>query len=58
MPSVTVVAAPLRVSTENSVSAAVVTARLAISSRKAVARRPGVVASRAAWASRSTSPTG
>lgn len=58
MPSVTAAEAPLRARTENSVSAARVTARLAISSRKAAVRRPGLVASLAARASRSTSPTG
>ena len=58
MPSVTAVEAPLRVRAEKAVSAAMVMARLAISSRKAGVRRPGVVASRAARASRSTSPTG
>jgi hypothetical protein len=58
MPSVTATEAQLRASTENSVSAAMVTVRLATSSRKEAVRRPGVVASRAARASRSTSPTG
>jgi hypothetical protein len=58
MPSVTATEAPLRDSTENSVSAAIVTIRLATSSRKAAVRRPGEVASLAARASRRTSPTG